>query len=140
MASITSSNLHCEPKQHVRMRAAQHGRSIEHEARDVRRLALAEERTAPQDLAMAIRRLFARFGESSCRLRGVSCCTSRWTSTCDHPRRERAPGDDAARAGFDTRGVAFGTSGEQPVHDHCDPGRERLLRMEAEGSSVPIRS
>ena len=51
-----------ELKQHLRVRAAQHGRSMEAEARDILRLALAEDRPAPHDLGLAIRRRFAPLG------------------------------------------------------------------------------
>lgn len=62
MASITIRNLDDKLKQRLRMRAAQHGRSMEDEARDILRTTLAEERAAPQDLGLAIRRRFAPFG------------------------------------------------------------------------------
>jgi plasmid stability protein len=62
MASITIRNLDDRLKQHLRLRAAQHGRSMEEEARVILRLALAEERAAPQDLGLAIRRRFAPLG------------------------------------------------------------------------------
>jgi len=62
MASITIRNLDDKLKQHLRMRAAQHGRSMEDEARDILRTALAEDRAAPQDLGLAIRRRFTPFG------------------------------------------------------------------------------
>jgi plasmid stability protein len=63
MASITIRNLDDRLKQHLRVRAVQHGRSMADEARDILRLALAEERTAPQDLGLVIRCRFAPFGE-----------------------------------------------------------------------------
>ena len=62
MASITIRNLDEKLKQRLRMRAAHHGRSMEDEVRDILRVALAEERTVPQDLGVAIRRRFAAFG------------------------------------------------------------------------------
>jgi plasmid stability protein len=62
MASITIRNLEDKLKQHLRVRAAQHGRSMEEEARSILRVALAEERAAPQDLGLAIRRRFAPLG------------------------------------------------------------------------------
>jgi antitoxin FitA len=62
MASITIRNLDDQLKQRLRMRAAHHGRSMEDEVREILRIALAEERTAPQDLGLAIRRRFAPFG------------------------------------------------------------------------------
>ena len=62
MASITIRNLDAKLKQRLQMRAAKHGRSMEDEARDILRVTLAEERAAPQDLVLAIRRRFAPFG------------------------------------------------------------------------------
>ena len=62
MASITIRNLDHELKQHLRKRAAVHGRSMEEEVRVILRLALDEERTAPQDLGRAIRSRFAPLG------------------------------------------------------------------------------
>jgi plasmid stability protein len=62
MASITIRNLDDKLKQRLRMRAARHGRSMENEVREILRVALAEERTMPHDLGVAIRRRFAAFG------------------------------------------------------------------------------
>jgi antitoxin FitA len=62
MASITIRNLDEKLKQHLRLRAARHGRSMEEEARDILRTTLAEDQPLPQDLAVAIRRRFAPFG------------------------------------------------------------------------------
>ncbi|BAC89618.1 FitA-like ribbon-helix-helix domain-containing protein [Gloeobacter violaceus] len=62
MASITIRNLDEPLKERLRVRAAQHGRSMEDEARDILRTALAEERASPCDLAEAIRRRFAPLG------------------------------------------------------------------------------
>ena len=62
MASITIRKLDDKLKQHQRTRAAQHGRSMEEEARVILRLALAEAGAAPQDLGLAIRRRFAPLG------------------------------------------------------------------------------
>jgi antitoxin FitA len=62
MASITIRNLDDKLKQHLRIRAAQHGRSMEEEARVILRLALAEERSTPPDLGLAIHRRFAPLG------------------------------------------------------------------------------
>jgi plasmid stability protein len=62
MASITIRNLDDKLKQHLRLRAARHGRSMEDEARDILRTALAEDQPLPQDLGVAIRRRFAPFG------------------------------------------------------------------------------
>ncbi len=62
MASITIRNLDDRLKQRLRMRAARHGRSMEDEARDILRLALAEQQASSLDLALAIRSRFARAG------------------------------------------------------------------------------
>ena len=62
MASITIRNLDDKLKQHLKIRVAQHGRSMEEEARVILRLALAEERAAPQDLGLAIHCRFAPLG------------------------------------------------------------------------------
>jgi antitoxin FitA len=62
MASITIRNLKDELKQQLRMRAARHGRSMEDEAREILRVALAEQATPPQDLGQTIHRRFATLG------------------------------------------------------------------------------
>lgn len=62
MASITIRNLDDQLKQRLRVRAAQHGRSMEDEVRHILRLVLAKEQAAPQDLALALRRRFAPLG------------------------------------------------------------------------------
>jgi plasmid stability protein len=62
MASITIRNLDDKLKQRLRVRAAQHGRSMEDEARDILRLALAGDNAPPQDLGRAIHSRFAPLG------------------------------------------------------------------------------
>lgn len=54
MASITIRNLDDTIKQQLRIRAAEHGRSMEEEARDILRVAVGEGR-ATRNLAAAIR-------------------------------------------------------------------------------------
>jgi plasmid stability protein len=54
MASITIRNLDDDIKQRLRMRAAEHGRSMEEEAREILRRVMSET-AAPRDLAAAIR-------------------------------------------------------------------------------------
>ena len=54
MASITIRNLDDDIKQRLRVRAAGHGRSMEEEARDILRRAVADA-DPPRDLAAAIR-------------------------------------------------------------------------------------
>ncbi len=62
MASITIRNLDDGLKARLRVRAAKHGRSMEDEARDMLRTALATERQPPRNLASAIRRRFSPLG------------------------------------------------------------------------------
>jgi plasmid stability protein len=54
MASITIRNLDDDIKQRLRVRAAEHGRSMEEEARDILRRVMCES-ASPRDLAAAIR-------------------------------------------------------------------------------------
>ena len=49
-------------KSRLRVRAAQHGRSMEEEAREILRSALSAPRAQQQNVAEAIRELFAPFG------------------------------------------------------------------------------
>ena len=66
MASITVRNLDDDLKRRLRIRAAQHGRPMEQEARDMARGILKEaldtERPVKEDLAGAIRARFAPLG------------------------------------------------------------------------------
>jgi len=55
MASITIRNLDEKTKVRLRARAANHKRSMEEEARNILRTALAEDRTTSGNLAEAIR-------------------------------------------------------------------------------------
>ena len=61
MASITIRNLDSAVKTRLRIRAAEHGRSMEEEAREILREAV-EGRRAPTDLAAAIRARVAPLG------------------------------------------------------------------------------
>lgn len=61
MASITIRNLDDDLKLRLRIRAAEHGRSMEEEARDILRRAMAEP-PPPRNLAAAIRGRFASLG------------------------------------------------------------------------------
>ncbi|MFM7658997.1 MAG: FitA-like ribbon-helix-helix domain-containing protein [Burkholderiaceae bacterium] len=54
MASITIRNLDDNIKQRLRVRAAEHGRSMEEEARDIL-WRVVSDAAAPRDLAAAIR-------------------------------------------------------------------------------------
>ncbi|MCA3277779.1 MAG: plasmid stabilization protein [Roseomonas sp.] len=61
MAAITIRNIDEALKRQLRIRAAEHGRSMEEEARDILRQAMG--RTAPpRDLGQAIHRRFAALG------------------------------------------------------------------------------
>ena len=62
MASITVRNLDDDVKRRLRIRAAENGRSMEQEARDILRSALEQEPSLGKDLASAVRSRFAPFG------------------------------------------------------------------------------
>ena len=62
MASITIRNLDDDIKVRLRIRAAEHGRSMEEEARIVLREAVSPKPLEKQDLARAIRARFASVG------------------------------------------------------------------------------
>jgi plasmid stability protein len=62
MASITIRNLEDSLKRELRVRAAQHGRSMEEEVRHILRAGLAEKAPAPTNLYDAIRRHIAPLG------------------------------------------------------------------------------
>ena len=55
MASMTIRNLDDKLKARLRVRAAEHGRSMEEEARDILQSALADEPTRNRSLVAAIR-------------------------------------------------------------------------------------
>ena len=61
MASITVRNLEDDLKERLRRRAANHGRSMEDEVRDILRTTLADDRPARHPVE-AIRGLFAPMG------------------------------------------------------------------------------
>jgi len=68
MASITIRNLDEKTKARLRVRAAQHGRSMEEEARTLLRTALAVDAAAGGNLAAAVRARFRRLGGVELRL------------------------------------------------------------------------
>jgi plasmid stability protein len=68
MASITIRNLDEKTKARLRVRAAQHGRSMEEEARTLLRVALRDDIATPGNLADAIRARFRRLGGVELRL------------------------------------------------------------------------
>ena len=61
MASMTIRNLDDDIKQRLRIQAAEHGHSMEEEAREILRTALIES-AFPTNLAQAIRARFAPLG------------------------------------------------------------------------------
>lgn len=61
MASITIRNLDDDVKRRLRVRAAEHGRSMEEEARDILRQVVGQP-SAPRDLGQAIHARFAALG------------------------------------------------------------------------------
>ena len=62
IASIIVRNLDEALKRQLRIQAAQNGRSMEAEARDILQTALNRQPAAPQNLASAIRARFAPLG------------------------------------------------------------------------------
>jgi plasmid stability protein len=58
MASITIRNLDDKTKERLRVRAARQRRSMEDEARNILRAALAKDATTPRNLAQTIRQRF----------------------------------------------------------------------------------
>ncbi len=62
MASITVRNLDESLKRRLRIRAAENGRSMEQEARDILRAALDEEEVPARNLGTAIHELFKPLG------------------------------------------------------------------------------
>jgi antitoxin FitA len=62
MASITIRRLDDATKARLRVSAAKHGQSMEAEARDILRCALAAQPANPQNLADAIRARLAHLG------------------------------------------------------------------------------
>ena len=62
MARITVRNLDDGLKRRLRIRAAEHGRSMEQEVRDILRAALDQAPSTGKGLADAIRERFAPFG------------------------------------------------------------------------------
>ena len=62
MASITVRNLEEGLKRRMRIQAAEKGRSMEEEARDILRMALNHQPSEQENLASAIRARFAPMG------------------------------------------------------------------------------
>ena len=62
MASITVRNLDEELKRRLRIRAAEHGRSMEQEAREILREALSRDAAPVRNLGTAIHEIFKPLG------------------------------------------------------------------------------
>ena len=62
MASLLIRKLDDRIKSRLRVRAANHGRSMEEEAREILQCALAMQPAQPKNIAEAIRRRFAKYG------------------------------------------------------------------------------
>jgi plasmid stability protein len=62
VASITIRNLDEETKQKLRVRAAEHGCSMEEEARNILRAAVEHEPGEELDIVASFRRIFAPLG------------------------------------------------------------------------------
>lgn len=62
MASITIRNLEERLKRQLRIRAAEHGCSMEEEARAILRMALSQKTIPTKNLGTAIHKLFKPFG------------------------------------------------------------------------------
>jgi plasmid stability protein len=61
-AAITIRKLEESVKSQLRVQAAEHGRSMEEEAREILKNALNKSCAAPSDLATSVRRRFAAIG------------------------------------------------------------------------------
>ena len=62
MASITIRRLDDSTKERLRVRASQHGRSMEEEAREILKVAVTGKSALGRNLAESIRRRFAPLG------------------------------------------------------------------------------
>jgi plasmid stability protein len=62
VASITIRRLEDAAKERLRMRASRNGRSMEEEAREILKIALADAGAPGENLAQSIRRRFAPLG------------------------------------------------------------------------------
>ena len=62
MANITIRNLEEGLKRRLRIRAAEHGCSMEEEARNILRTVLSQKATSAKNLGTAIHKLFKPFG------------------------------------------------------------------------------
>ena len=62
MATITVRNIDDSVKRRLRIRAAENGRSMEAEARDILRTAVGHDDAPPKGLGTALRERFAPYG------------------------------------------------------------------------------
>jgi plasmid stability protein len=62
MASMTIRNLDSDLKRRLRIQAAEHGTSMEEEAREILRAALSKENAEPHSLSRRIRQRFVEAG------------------------------------------------------------------------------
>ena len=76
MASITLRNLDEQTKERLRVRAARQGRSMEDEARNILRAALAQDTKTARNLAQAIRKRFEPLGGVELELPETGVCSS----------------------------------------------------------------
>jgi plasmid stability protein len=86
VASTTIRNLGDKLKARLRVRAAQHGRSMEEEARDILQSALAVEPTRNRSLVAAIRARIEPLEVSNWKSKLASRCASLSSSIDDRPR------------------------------------------------------
>ena len=124
MASITIRKLDERTKARLRVRAAQHGRSMEEEARTLLRAALTEDIVAGGNLADAIRARFRRLRGVELRLPAASRCESHPSLADDRPRYERAVGVDETGAGREGRRVDGRPAGAHALHDQHHASRD----------------
>ena len=108
MAGITIRNLDEQTKERLRVRAAHRRRSMEDEARNILRAAVAEDAVPPRNLAEAIRRRFQPLGGVELRLRARKPMREP-----PKPAKHRADQSRRADAGVSVayRGILFGNCG-----------------------------
>ncbi len=63
MSNITIQNFDDDLKTRLQKRAEYYGRSLEEEAKEILRTVLTENHLSPLNLALAIKRRFAHFGD-----------------------------------------------------------------------------
>jgi len=122
MSSFTIRDFDDALKQKLRQRAAERNRSMEEEARDILRCALAAEEEISENLVDMIRRLVEPLGGSSCHCRRGDRSASRQISR-DRRRYKCSIGDDAAASIIGCTDVdAVGTINERVYDCHYGGG------------------